>query len=59
MTGKDALTTAERMLLTQNEAVIERGRRAFVEVGTALAQIRDSRLYRQSHDTFEAYCRER
>ena len=28
-------------------------------MGEALAAIRDARLYRQTHDTFEAYCKER
>jgi len=41
------------------EAVIERGLGAFVEVGRALLEIRDSRLYRETHGTFEDYCRER
>lgn len=41
------------------EVVIERGLASFVEVGTALLQIRDERLYRQEYDTFETYCRTR
>jgi len=41
------------------EAVIERGRQTFIEVGDALKQIRDRHLYRETHATFEAYCRER
>lgn len=41
------------------EQVIERGLATFVEVGNALLTIRDRRLYRQSHDTFEDYCRDR
>lgn len=41
------------------EAVIERGLGTFVEVGNALITIRDGRLYRQGHDTFESYCQER
>lgn len=45
--------------LTELEAVIERGLQTFVDVGTALMEIRDSRLYRESHGTFEEYCRER
>lgn len=45
--------------LTELEAVIERGLQTFVDVGTALMEIRDSRLYRESHGTFEDYCRER
>lgn len=45
--------------LSDLEAVIKRGLGTFVEVGEALMTIRDDRLYRQQHDTFEAYCRER
>jgi hypothetical protein len=41
------------------EAVIETGMRTFIEVGNALLEIRDSRLYRDSFATFEEYCRER
>ena len=33
--------------------------RAFYEAGTALRQLRDRRLYRSTHKTFEAYCQER
>lgn len=33
--------------------------RAFYEAGKALAELRDRRLYRTTHKTFEAYCRER
>lgn len=53
------LTVAEADRLGELEAVVERGRRAFVEVGAALAEIRDSRLYRATHATFDDYCRER
>lgn len=45
--------------LEECEAVIERGLATFIEVGQALLEIRDSRLYRESHGTFEDYCRER
>lgn len=41
------------------EAVIERGLDTFVEVGEALLEIRDARLYHRTHGTFEDYCRER
>jgi len=41
------------------ESVIERGIHSFIEVGAALAEIREGRLYRESHSTFEEYCRER
>lgn len=53
----DDLTTTER--LTELETVIERGLQTFVEVGNALMEIRDGRLYRAEHDTFEDYCRDR
>jgi len=45
--------------LAELETRIERGLQTFIEVGEALAEIRDQRLYRESHATFEAYCRER
>jgi hypothetical protein len=32
---------------------------SFVEVGTALLEIRDERLYRDEYATFEEYCRQR
>lgn len=41
------------------ESVIERGQQTFIEVGLALAEIRDSKLYRQDFATFEDYCKER
>lgn len=33
--------------------------RAFFEAGKALAQLRDRRLYRSTHKTFEEYCKDR
>lgn len=45
--------------LDELELVIERGLATFVEVGQALMEIRDGRLYRDSHGTFEDYCRDR
>jgi hypothetical protein len=50
------LTAAERAELARCEEVVVRGWRAFVEVGQALATIRDRRLYREGYRTFEAYC---
>jgi hypothetical protein len=41
------------------EAVVERGIATFLEVGQALAAIRDRRLYRDTHLTWENYCRDR
>ncbi|MHB8522861.1 MAG: hypothetical protein ACYDH9_19165 [Limisphaerales bacterium] len=51
------LSREEEQGLSRCEAVIRTGWESFVEVGAALAHIRDQRLYRQHHKTFEAYCR--
>lgn len=53
------LSSIETIELGDCEAVIERGLRTFRDVGNALLRIRDARLYRARHSTFEAYCRER
>jgi len=45
--------------LSQLEATISRGLQSFYEVGAALAEIRDSRLYRANYATFDSYLRER
>jgi hypothetical protein len=46
--------------LAELETVIQRGFDSFVEVGRALMEIRDRRLYReQGFSTFEVYCRKR
>lgn len=52
-----AITDDERGRLAECEAVIERGLKTFVDVGNALLQIRDDRLYRAEYGTFEDYCR--
>lgn len=54
-----ALTTDECLQLQAHEAVIERGLKTFYEVGSALLDIRDTRLYRQDYGTFEDYCQQR
>lgn len=54
-----ALTPGEARHLAALERRIEKGVRVFHEVGQALLDIRDQRLYRQTHETFEAYLRER
>lgn len=53
------LNGSERARLQVLEVTIERGARMFIEMGKALAEIRESRLYRESHETFESYCKER
>jgi hypothetical protein len=54
-----ALSHDESSRLSTLEATIERGLTTFVEVGSALSEIRDQRLYRETHGTFESYCQER
>lgn len=54
-----ALTAVEATTLDDLEGVIEKGLSGFVEVGTALSRIRDGKLYRETHSTFDDYCRER
>lgn len=49
----------EARRLHDAEQVIAAGLQTFVDVGTALAEIADDRLYRTTHATFEDYCRER
>ena len=45
--------------LAECEQVIERGLETFVEVGQALLVIREGRLYKDTHSSFDAYCRDR
>jgi VRR-NUC domain len=53
------LALLEHKRLDELEAIIERGVQTFVEVGLALSEIRETRLYREVHATFDDYCRER
>ena len=55
----NALTSSERRDLETLEGVVQRGITTFIEVGRALAEIRDRRLYRQTHGTLEDYCHEK
>ena len=54
-----ALTGHERDELLALEATIEAGQKVFFQVGAALLAIRDRRLYRERHQTFEAYIQAR
>lgn len=49
----------ERKELKQCESVIEGGKKTFLAVGNALSQIRDGRLYRETHKTFQDYCQKK
>jgi hypothetical protein len=53
------LTPVEWEELARHEQVISGGLQTFVQVGQALAEIRDRRLYRANYRTFEDYCRRR
>lgn len=54
-----ALTVNEQTELEKLETTISNGLQTFVEVGSALMTIRDQRLYRLAHSTFDDYCRDR
>ena len=53
------LSVAQESRLKSLEQVIETGLAALTSVGDALADIRDGRMYRATHSTFEAYCKDR
>lgn len=59
LTHQPPLSIEEDGELEALEAVIDRGRKSFLEVAGALVRIREGKLYRKTHTTFEAYCRER
>ena len=54
-----SMTPGDQKRLASCERVIGTNLRAFVAVGGALLQIREQRLYRETHESFETYCRER
>jgi hypothetical protein len=54
-----ALTHSEEQTLLKYEQIVDRGFKTCLEVSEALSAIKDQRLYRKSHKTFEAYCREK
>lgn len=54
-----ALTVAESERLADLERVVSHGLESFFAVGEALAEIRDRRLYRVTHDTWLGYLSER
>ena len=53
------LSVVEVQRLEALESVIDAGMQTFVHVGNALLEIRDNRLYRNTHRTIEEYCQER
>jgi hypothetical protein len=59
MSALSTLTDAERTERDQLEQVVSAGVMSFIEVGNALLTIADKRLYRETHGSFEPYCREK
>jgi hypothetical protein len=55
----DILSALEVSRHAELERIIEAGLATFIDVGKALLEIRDSRLYRENYSTFGDYCRER
>lgn len=53
------LTEAEKILRTECEADIKKKLLAFSDVGFRLHQIKSQKLYRSTHRSFEAYCKEK
>lgn len=53
----EELTVIEQNNLVELEKTIQKNLAAFYEVGFALMQIRDNRLYREIYGTFEEYCK--
>lgn len=55
----NSLSDSEEQLLSEAEAHIDAGLRSFRDAGAWLMKIRDRRLYRKTHATFQEYCIER
>lgn len=53
------LSAGEEIRLVALENAIEDYLKSFKQIGRCLSQIRDEKLYRATHKTFEAYCSER
>lgn len=56
MSNALSMTSEERARLVEREDTIEQHLNAYWEVGEALMEIRDRRLYREKYDTFTEYC---
>lgn len=55
----EAISLTESKRLIQLEKIIKAGEKVFVEVGNALLEIRDAKLYRADFSTFDEYCQEK
>lgn len=56
---RETVSIDDAFRLGELETVISRGLKTFVDVGNALLEIRESRLYRAEFRTFEDYCQEK
>jgi hypothetical protein len=56
---KHQLSPAEADRLAELEPIIERGLATFYEVGSALLEISDQRLYRRTHSSFKDYVQDK
>ncbi len=45
--------------LVELEAIVQKGRSTFLEVGAALVRIHQAQLYKLTHSTWEGYCEQR
>jgi hypothetical protein len=54
----EVLEASEKALKATYIAIVKKGITTFYEVGTALMNLNRSRLYRDTHDTFEAFCKD-
>jgi hypothetical protein len=55
-TSQSPLNPAEKKRLTKCEKAIKKGKKAFLEVGNALREIKAGKLYRVKYNTFAEYC---
>ena len=53
------MSIRESQRFAELEKLIAKGQKTFVEVGLALAEIRDLRLYKREYSSFEEYCRKK
>jgi hypothetical protein len=58
-TTLEPISLDESKRLIELEKVINTGKQSFLEVGNALAEIRETRIYRSEHKSFDDYCRKR
>lgn len=57
--GLTPLSASEKERLDELEETVDRGLRSFHRAGPALLEIRENRLYREAHQTFDGYVRDR